>query len=149
MKCSYVENNLIGLIEKTLSQQFQDEIVHHIDNCQNCKLLVSNVTNAYTVFDSNNIVIPDLYPAIEQRLRKHHTSVIEFVPQHRIAFRIAASILVIIGMGLGVFIGGKYYSSSTSLSQTSAQVDINDYYSTENYQMDGETGLALLYTNDN
>jgi hypothetical protein len=151
MKCRYVENNLIGYIEKTLPPQVLTEIDNHLENCAGCNALVRNIKDTYTIFDGETIKYPNLYGAINARMSHKHSSVINFIPNHRIIYRMAASVIVIIGMSIGVFIGSKYSSSvTTSTSNTSAltQSDEKDYYTSE-HPMDSEAGLAQFYSNEN
>jgi len=149
MNCRNLQNNLIGYIEKTLPPSLISEIKLHIEECETCKLLYSQTSSTYLIFEkAKNNSIPDLFPGISRKLSKHHTSVIEFVPRYKIIFRVAASITVILGIGIGILVGGKYTSSKNSLSQVTVQEETLDFYSTIINPMDGETGLALLYTNE-
>jgi predicted anti-sigma-YlaC factor YlaD len=149
MKCRDVENNLIGYVENTLPSQTKECINQHLEECTVCKNIILQVERSYHVFDTPNLIIPDLYSGIDPKIMEHSASVIEFVPQHRILYRITASVIVIVGIGIGVLLGGKYSSSRIGSAQTTINpYSLPDYYTSETVPMDGETGLAVLYPND-
>lgn len=154
MNCRHIENNLIGYIESSLTPSLMLEVKEHIEACEACKQIYLQVKCTYEIFsDNRNIPVPDLYPGILQKLKYHHTSVVEFVPRHRVIYRVAASIIVIIGIGLGIFMGGKYSSikngnAPSFTSQSNSGDEVSESYSTLVNSMDGESGLAMLYTNE-
>jgi hypothetical protein len=149
MKCRYVKNNLFGYIENTLPSQTMQEVSLHLENCKDCKKLFSEVERTYHVYDSLDMEYPDLWMGIDKKLKGHHTSVVEFIPEHRVFYRIAASVIIFIGIGLGVLLGGKYYTSRLANKQTiTNQYGLPEYYTSEQNSMDGESDLAVLYPNE-
>jgi hypothetical protein len=149
MTCRDIENNLIGYIENTLPLTLKQEMDLHIQECKECRLMIFQVIKTYNVLDTAYFEIPDLYPGIKSKLKRHHTTVVEFVPQHKIIFRVAASLVVLIGIAMGVILGGKYSSTRiTGTTANSAQYDLPEYYTSESNSMDNESDLAVLYANE-
>jgi hypothetical protein len=154
MNCRHLENNLFGYIESSLTPSLMLEVKEHIEDCEACKQIYLQVKCTYEVFNVHRTMpVPDLYPGILQKLKYHHVSVVEFVPRHRVIYRVAASIIVIIGVGIGIFVGGKYSSIKNSntqsfVSQSNSGDEVSESYSTLVNSMDGESGLAMLYTNE-
>ncbi len=149
MNCRNVENNIIGYIENTLPMQTHKEIDLHMANCKDCKHLALQIKKTYSILDDANLQEPELFKAITDKLQRHHTTVVEFIPKHRIFYRIAASIIVIVGVSLGVFIGGNYSSTTYDEIQTiSSQKGLPDYYTSVVNSMESESGLVSLYSNE-
>lgn len=149
MNCRNIENNLIGYIENTLPEDFSHEMDLHLQNCLKCKNLVLQVQSTYLILDKPELNTPELFQGIKLKYSKHHTTVIEFIPRHRIIYRIAASVLIITGIGFGILLGGKFSTSGTSTSKTILeQSNLPDDYSSETSSMDNEPGLASLYSNE-
>jgi len=148
MNCRYIENNLLGYIEKSLSESDLLRFSAHLDKCETCMRLENDVRETYLILENKSIRVPQLLPGIESKMQKHHTAVVEFVPQHKLLFRIAASFLIIVGTGLGVFVGDKYTNNQLTDSQNANQTETIDYYSVDSNPMDGESGLDILYTNE-
>jgi hypothetical protein len=149
MKCRQVENNLTGYIENMLTPSLMLDIKEHIEACEACKYIYLQVKDTLNTLDiCENTPTPDLYSGISRKLNHHQATIVEFVPRHKILYRVAASIIVIIGMSFGIFVGSKYYATKNITTQTNNQTEVSEFYLSETNSMDGESGLAMLYTNE-
>jgi hypothetical protein len=149
MKCRYIEKNLLGYIENTLPSHVMTEINIHLEKCNECKHLLNQVKLTYGIFDLNETEVPELFTGIQNKLKVHSTTVVEFIPQHRVLYRFAASVVIIVGVALGILIGGKYSTTQISKNASaSEQLNSSEYSATDSESMDGESDLAVLYPND-
>lgn len=149
MNCRNVENNLSGYIENSLTPSLMLEVKDHIEGCTTCKYLYLQVKNTYEIFDNQkNNLVPDLYPGIAQKLKHHHTAVVEFVPRHQVLYKLVASIIIVIGIGFGIFVGGNYTSAKLISSQSNTTDEATEIYTIVANSIDEESGLAMLYSNE-
>ena len=135
MDCKLVYNNLIGFVEDTLPAALSVEMRKHIASCELCQKLVENVAATYTVYDNvpSPEVNPFIYTRIEQKLKnKFQTQIINkpvFIWKLQ---PIAATILIFIGIGLGIFIG-KNLSNTTAAIVTQDKNEVLNTYASEYY----------------
>ena len=149
MKCREIENNLIAYIEKSLPMDTMQDFELHLQECNACKLLLGKVNATYQSFEFSSI--PQLKPFFITRVEAkiHHKKHLPaFVPRYTILNKIAASVLILVGIGIGVFIGGKLPSPISSASTTTQSEMLETYASEYNLDDSGFGSLETIMTNE-
>jgi predicted anti-sigma-YlaC factor YlaD len=150
MNCREIQKNFVYYSEGLLSSQKMQEIRSHLEECKVCSLLLTKVSNTYSVFDLVKVpeLPADLTKKIEARLKKHHIQVsFERFTINRSVSGIAATVLVLIGIGLGILVGGKI----ENIPAVSKNVGLNeaiDNYAGEYTLIESGQSLEALLTNE-
>jgi predicted anti-sigma-YlaC factor YlaD len=110
MNCGQIRKNLVNYYEGLLSAEKMKEMREHMEGCSSCALLYTKVSNTYLVFD--RVKAPDLsfdlINKIEARIKKHSMQVsFERFTINRFVSKVAATVIIIIGIGLGILVGGE------------------------------------------
>jgi hypothetical protein len=149
MKCRETENNLIGYIEKTLTADQMQDMALHLKECNTCNILFDEVKTTYTSFGAlpEPSLNPFFYTRVAAKLhnKKH---IADFIPKYTVFTKIASSVLIIVGIGIGIYLGGEMQIPAASLS-SSAQTEMLEAYTSE-YNLDdsGFQVLESLITNE-
>jgi hypothetical protein len=145
MNCKQTQHQFLFFIEGSLSIQKTQEIHDHLQKCEACSLLFNSIKDTYNAFD--NMPLPDMNPylayKIESHLTKHSIHLnIAHLPFSRILPKIAASVIIIIGLVLGIFVGGqmKYLHAANQESNLNKAVEMY----TGVYNSTGENSEALF-----
>ena len=150
MNCKYVNKNLIGYIEQAIPIKLQEEIKEHLNECHACRKLLEEVRATYTVFDKRPVpeVNPFFYSKLEQKLKNKEKREAAFFPEIIWKLRpVAASVLIFIGISMGVFIGNSLYGSGIALKKPD-RAEILNAYASEYYLTDtGDDTMNTLISN--
>ena len=146
MNCRKVQLELIGYIENSLSDSEMAQVSDHLNSCADCNRLFKEVSATYTVAEklSKPQISPFFYGKLEQRLMSEEKSK-TIVPQVALRWMpVAASFLLLIAIGTGIFVGKNLSNTSTSkidvAATTSVEAYASDYYLTDT----GEESIESL-----
>ena len=149
MKCKYIHNNLIELIERTLPESETVEMFNHIDSCKECKDCYNYISTTYKAIET---AVPEVSPYFYSKLRQKIESKGNIkAPSISIVRRlqpIAAVLVLAIGIGSGILIGKNLASSKIAASDSDRKTML-DAYASEYYLNDtSEENLKVLLTNE-
>lgn len=149
MKCRKIENNLINYIEGTLPVDIMQDIASHLNECESCKLLFENVKTTYTSFEHLPEPVTDTFFFARIKPKLHHSHTLDnLVFLHGKFPRIAASVMFLIAIGAGIYIGSDMQNSLSS-NGTITQTEMLEAYTNDYYLDDsGMQGLESLITNE-
>jgi predicted anti-sigma-YlaC factor YlaD len=151
MNCDQVKQNFIGYIERTIPIGLQEEMETHLNECHACGILYQNVAATYTSF--GNVPVPEINPFFYARLE--HRLAEKYQPRQKFTLRllwklqpIAATFLVLIGIGIGIIIGQSISGSGIALSSPNRTEVLKNYANDYNLTYTGEENLAVLMNNE-
>lgn len=151
MQCKQLNKNIIGYIEKTIPVNLQSEMEKHFNECLPCKKLYDNVFSTYTVYDAQPKaeVNPFFYTRLVERLETQEQSAIKPVPKLIWKLQpIAAGILIIVGISMGILIGNSLSGSSITLTSPN-RTEILEAYATDYYLTDtNDNSVNALINNE-
>jgi Predicted integral membrane protein len=151
MNCNKAKQNLIGYLEQTIPIDLQDAMSAHFSECPACRKLYKDVAATYNVLVNEPVpeVNPFFYTRLEQKLRT------KYQPQQRVTPRIiwklqpiAATLLIIIGVGIGIVIGSSISGSGVSLSKPNRSEVLKTYATDYNLTYTGEESISVLANNE-
>lgn len=148
MDCKQVEKNLVSYIDNELSNKESIDFELHLNQCNQCKLLISNVSETYSSLEINKNLPDDFffYNRLQQKLENKYT----YVPSiaKRILQPLAFSILLITAGYMGVFIGNQYKSIAITNPEDIRNTQLKTY-AEENYlsELNNENYELLLTSN--
>jgi len=151
MNCDQINKNLIGYIEQAIPVDLQKKISAHLQECKTCRALYENVVATYTVYDKIPVteVNPFFYTRLEQKLKAKHLTNETFVPKMIWKLQpIAASFLIVVGIGLGIMIGKSISGSSISLTSPNRSEILEAYASDYYLTSSGDESLNVLMNNE-
>lgn len=149
MKCKYIHNKIIGLIERTLPESEAIEMFNHIDSCKECKACYDYISATYNAIDT---AVPEISPYFYSKLHQKIESKGRIqVPAISIVKRlqpIAAVLVLAIGISSGILIGKNLAASKIATIDTEHKTML-DTYASEYYLNDSnEESLNVLLTNE-
>jgi len=151
MDCKLVHINLIGFIEQSLPDELFAEVNKHIGECAHCQALFQNVNSTYNSYEKilKPTVNPFIYTRIEQRLHtKRHPEIVPQSMMFRRVQSIAATVLILVGVSLGVFLGKNLSGSSFTLSSSEKTERLNAYAAEYNLTSVSEENYDVLLNNE-
>ena len=150
MNCKVFENNVIGLIEGTLSVDLKSDMDKHLLQCEKCNKLYQNVRATYNIRSSadNQKVTPYFYSHLEQRLNKNKENNLYSLRMLNVPWQsVAAGILILTGIYIGIYIGKNINIPDKSTTITNDN-DVLNIYVTE-YYIDKTRYESLEYLDSN
>lgn len=152
MNCGLVQKNLLEFIEGSLADNVGFEVKNHIDSCELCSGLYRNVKETYTAFEKEPLPILDPFFSTRVLSKLHNIEVIETNTTHkliRILQPIAASVLLLIGVSAGIYLGKNLAGSKTIVSNAVINNETLETYASEYYLDDlGEQSVSNLIDNE-
>lgn len=151
MNCDHVKQNFIGYIEQSIPIDLHEEMNAHFSECPVCRELYQNVAATYTAFDK--VTVPELspyfYTRLEQKLAAKYQPRQKFTPHLMWKLQpIAATLLIILGIGLGILIGQSISGSGITISSPNRSEVLNAYATDYNLTYTGEENMAELMNNE-
>lgn len=132
MNCKLLQKNLIGYIEGTISPTLRHLMDDHAKNCHSCSKLIHQVKATYKLIDEISVPEPDplFYTRLEQRLKTKLKPQARSVSLFEKLKPLAASLLLIIGIGIGFAIGKNLQNVSLTSSEREEILKeyASDYY---------------------
>jgi hypothetical protein len=151
MNCNDVNKNLIGYIERTIPSALLEEMDDHFKGCLKCRHCFENVKATYTAFDHMPLPQIDRFfiTRIEQKLKEMTWHEVSMIPEMIWKLKpFAATVLIVIGISIGIIIGKSLSGSENALNNTNRaellEAYASDYYLTGT----GDEGIKDLITNE-
>jgi hypothetical protein len=130
-----VKNNMIGFIEGQLPLNLKSAMDEHLIQCKSCANILGNVKATYTIYGLSDIppLNPFFYTKLEQKLKlktRNKTYIFNFIngPWQSIA----ASILIVSGIFIGIYVG-KHLEIQEKSTNSINENDVLNIYATEYY----------------
>lgn len=123
MKCKKVEKNLAAFLEKELPMKMQSEIKNHLKECSQCSHLVTGLTQFWKSFDATERIEPSPYfwnklsLKIAQQVERRYSFQEIFERGFRVLVPIAGTIILVIGLVVGNYLGRSLYSTSLKTAE--------------------------------
>ena len=152
MSCRSVQKNLLEYIEDSLDFVTSNEVKKHLESCPECFTLSQNVQETYTSFEKMPKQDPGPYFSARVMARYQRWEAVETNSSHqilRILQPIAASVLVLVGVTAGIYLGKHLASSNTVASSQGVNNESLETYASE-YYLDGlgEQSVENLIDNE-
>jgi hypothetical protein len=151
MNCKHLYKDIIGYAEHTISSDLNKKIEQHLSECSSCEKIYQEVLKTYEVFDHcpTPEVNPYFYTRVEQKLKALRDR--EIFSVYGLVWKIkpvAATVLIVAGISMGVFIG-KNISGSNSSTNNNDRKEILEAYATD-YYLTGtsDESTYVLVTNE-
>ncbi|MEA3496540.1 MAG: zf-HC2 domain-containing protein [Bacteroidota bacterium] len=140
MNCKNTHKNILSYIEENLSSKQKAEFENHIQGCDECMQLYSQLKNTYGIIKKEKSKTTDdfyftrLQNKIEQNKKPKEFSISQLFSTNTISLAIAAMLIVITAF-TGIFIGLNLNNSENYFSEESTREDKieavkNEYYMT-------------------
>ena len=140
MNCKNTNKNILSYIEGNLSSKQKAEFGNHIQGCEECMQLYSQLKNTYGIIEKEKTKTTDdffftrLQNKIEQNKTPKEFSISQLFSTNTISLSIAAMLIVITAF-TGIFIGLNLNNPENSFSEESTREDKieavkNEYYMT-------------------
>lgn len=147
MNCKQIKNNILFYIDKELPKEDIQAFDAHIEQCNDCKLLFSNISDIYysTNKDLDFADDPYFYTRLIQKLENKkvlYPSLIKRVLQPA-----SFTALLLMGILFGIFIGSQYKSIGSSSEDI--RISQIEQYAADNYltEMNNDNFEMLLTSN--
>lgn len=147
MNCKHIKNNILFYIDNELSKEDIMAFDAHIEQCNECKLLFSSVSDIYSSKNKNHDFADDpyFYTRLQQKLENKkilYPSLIKRVLQPA-----SFTVLLLMGVLFGVFIGSQYKSIGSSSEDI--RISQIEQYAADNYltEMNNDNFELLLTSN--
>ena len=152
MTCRSVQKNLLDYIEDSVDRALGIEVKKHLESCSECFRLYQNVQETYTSFKRVPKQDPGPYFSARVLARYQRWEAIETNWSHRILRvlqPIAASVLILVGVTAGIYLGKNLASSTTFTSSQVVNNESLETYASE-YYLDGlgEQSVENLINNE-
>lgn len=151
MKCDQINNHFIEYMEQSIPVDLQEQIASHLQECHACRILYENVKATYFIYDKS--VVPEVNPffctVLEQKLESRYSSNAKVVI--KLAWKlhpVAATILVIIGICMGILLGNGISGSGISVIKPNRSELLEAYASDYNLIPTNDENVAALLTNE-
>ena len=152
LNCGQVHKNLLDFIDGSLAENVNFDIKNHIGYCEQCYGLYLNVKETYTAYEKEPVPILNPFFSTRVLAKLHNIEVIETNMSHkllRIFQPIAASVLIIIGISAGIYLGKNLAGSKTIVSVNILNNETLETYASEYYLYDlGEQSVSNLIDNE-
>lgn len=152
MNCRNVQKILIDFLEGSLDDATNKGVEKHLESCAKCFDLFQHVRRTYTSYEKVPKRDPGPFFAARVMERYHKKGIVESNTTHRIIRilqPIAASILIVIGVGSGIYLGKNLAATKTVVSAPVLNNESLETYASEIYLDDlGEQSVDNLINNE-
>ncbi len=115
-----------------LSKHEMESMEQHISACADCKWLIDEVNKTMDIANNKELlsVDPFMFTRVQQQIINESTKTVRL--WGKFLQPIAASVVIIIGLTIGIGLGSKFYNDSLKSSSESRE-EINTFSSEEVY----------------
>jgi len=117
MRCKEFENKIIDYLEETLPAKETDRVNEHLERCDQCSRLYDEIRRTYRMLDQEKApqMQPGFYERVKTKMDSERPEAGKSIRLNRF-YAAAASILVLIGLALGILLGSNLAGNGSSMA---------------------------------
>jgi predicted anti-sigma-YlaC factor YlaD len=159
MSCRQVRRKLSAYQDKELPESQMNEIEHHLKSCAACSRLLQEMNDVWEVISHIETVksAPYFWTRLSQRMKEKDIKSqgwnFVFAPIQKFSLTVLIPIILIIGFGIGMYLGENIYQHSNISSSVPIEQELDQVLSWSSFddfpqESIGEVYVTLLSENN-
>ncbi len=151
MNCRQVKSKLSAYQDKELSELQMAEIENHLQVCSVCSQALQDMNDVWEVLSNVETIesAPFFWTRLSQQIKEKDTKqsnrIFGFLPTIRLSFPILTTVVLIIGVFIGIYLGKNIYQHSVLPSTVMIEQDLDQVISLSSFDDFPVESVADVY----